>query len=460
MLPKSLKYQSKVESSLAKSYRTNVSPQNGTSTYNLGDTIIVNIPTRANLCLASTESYLKFNLVINNTSGAANSYRLDSAGAHSIIQRLRVWSGSNLLEDIDNYSLLSKMLFDLQMPTDAVYGKQNILAGTRSNTAFSVNVTTNTAAAYTQNAAVTVASNIEMINSGEVLGSAIANGSSTTARTYCLNLISIVGALNSANYFPLWACTSSPLRVEIQLVDQVQKFCACTSNTSTISITNCEYIANFIELNDTAIGLIHESLGGQPLQFCIPEYRNFQYTYAIANGSTTAVNIPVPAKFSSLKSLFVCPRDKYGAAGYFPLSTVKYGISNYYWRLGSTVVPSKMPDNTTEMFAEVVKAVASIGDINHQPSIDINSYTLDASTANSDTVSTNNSGSFYIGLDVEQYSASDRSQIFSGYMSNNDDIFATITYSGSAAAGTLRFDSYALFDQVVVFENNTAYAKF
>jgi len=453
MLPKSLKYQGKVESSQAKSYRTNIAPMNGTSTYNLGDTIVINVPTRQNLFLASTESYFKFNLVINNTSAGANSYRLDSAGAHSVIQRIRVWSGANLLEDIDNYNLLAKMLFDLQQPTDSCYGKSNILCGTRNDLA----VLSNTAGAYAQNALLQIFNS----NSGELVGNAIAAAGSSTARTYCLNLISIVGALNSANYFPLWACTSAPLRVEIQLVDQVQKFVACTSNTSTISLSNVEYVANFIELNDQAMGLIKESLQGQPLQFVVPSYRNYQYTYYVPNGSSTQVNIPVPAKFSSLRSLFLCSRDRgTGGAGYFPQSSVKNGITSYYWRLGSQIVPTKMPDNLPEMFAEAIKAIGSIGDINHQPSIDITSYTLDVSTAGSDTSYVNNSGSFYIGLDVENYSASDRSTIFAGYNSNTDDIYAVINYSGASANATVRFDAYALFDEVLVFDNNTAYAKF
>ena len=35
-----------------------------------------------------------------------------------------------LLSDNDNYGLLAKILFDLQVPTDSTYGKYNILAGT------------------------------------------------------------------------------------------------------------------------------------------------------------------------------------------------------------------------------------------------------------------------------------------------------------------------------------------
>jgi hypothetical protein len=65
---------------------------NGTGTYNLGDTMTINIPTRANLVTCTTESYLKFTANFTNTT-AGNSARFDSCGAHGLIQRIRVWHG-------------------------------------------------------------------------------------------------------------------------------------------------------------------------------------------------------------------------------------------------------------------------------------------------------------------------------------------------------------------------------
>jgi hypothetical protein len=69
---------------------------------------------------------------------------------------------------------------------------------------------------------VTVLSNIKLSaycsNSGVKLNSAALAAGGTTGGTYCLNLISLIGSLCSEKYFPLFACTSSPLRVEIQLV--------------------------------------------------------------------------------------------------------------------------------------------------------------------------------------------------------------------------------------------------
>ena len=128
------------------------------------------------------------------------------------------------------------------------------------------------------------------------------------------------------------------------------------------------------------------------------------------------------------------------------------------------------------MFAEACKAIASISDLNHHPSIEFASYTVDISAANNDAMntlatatmnsSTTNSGSFYVGLDLENYANSDKLQIFAGWNSSTDDIYYIPTFGTSAlngiitAAVTARFDAFALFDSLLVFENNTAYVKY
>jgi len=481
MLPKNLKYGTKIESAVARSSRVNIQPQNGTSTYNPNDTIIFNLPTRNNLVMVPTESYLKFNVVF--TSGAAdNAFRWDSCGAHGIIQRIRVFHGSNLLQDIDNYGLLAKMLFDLQQPTDGVYGKQNILSGTRSDLAVRTPTITPLAGVQTDatiNVALAQASakNVSAVqsNSGErLLSSAggnalIANAGTTATFTYCLNLISLVGSLCSSSYIPLFAMTSAPLRVEIQLVPNAVNACACLTGTTTNSfaLTNCEYVANMIELGDSAMQTIYSSLGGEPLQFVVPDFRNYQFSATIPTGNVqTQIAFPIPAKFTSLKALFITVRDKgVGAGTFFPYSSVACGIQEYYFRLGATTMPSKNPSTLPEMFSEVVKAIGSIGDINYQPSIDKVAYTLPISVALDDVATVNqtsivNSGSFYIGLDLENYASADKSSIFSGYNSNNDDCFVFLTFNQNTGAINARFDSFANFDTVVVCENGTSYVKF
>jgi len=469
MLPKSLKYGSKVESAMARSSRVNIAPQNGTGNYVLGDTIILNIPTRNNLVLAATESYFKFRLTVTS-SAANNAFRFDSCGAHGLIQRIRVFHGSNLIQDCDNYGLLAKALFDLQQSQDATTGKQTLLAGTRADT-----VSTMQVGAPADLAALITAINGAKtpsyhINSGERIGgdrTALIANAGTVSETYSLNLLSLVGSLSSSNYVPLFAMTSAPLRVEIQLVSSFVQACSeLTGGTSTISLANCEYIANFIELGDAAMSVIYGSLEGQPLQYVFPDFRNYQYTALLPNNSQTAITMPIPCKFSSLKSILVASRDKgAGALTFFPFSSVTMGLTEYQFRIGAQIMPPKPPSTLTEFWAEVIKAYGSIADLHYTPSIDKNSYSLVNSVATNDTltnVSGSSSGSFFVGLDLENYVATDKSSIFAGYNSNTDDIFLTLTYGNINRGGdiTVRFDAFANFDCVLVCENNTAYVKF
>ena len=99
-----------------------------------------------------------------------------------------------------------------------------------------------------------------------------------------------------------------------------------------MTVTNCEYIAHFIELNDTAMSIISNSQQGQPIQYVFIDYRNYQYTASIPATTITTVTMPIPAKFASLKSSFITARDnaKIAAETYFPYSCNKFSISSYF----------------------------------------------------------------------------------------------------------------------------------
>ena len=69
-LPNTMHYQSRVESSASRSYRSNIQPQGATS-YGIGDTLLFNIPTRPNLTLAQSESYVKFTVKVPTVAALA-----------------------------------------------------------------------------------------------------------------------------------------------------------------------------------------------------------------------------------------------------------------------------------------------------------------------------------------------------------------------------------------------------
>jgi hypothetical protein len=130
-------------------------------------------------------------------------------------------------------------------------------------------------------------------------------------------------------------------------------------------------------------------------------------------------------------------------------------------------MPPKVPSTLPEMFAEACKAMGSISDLLYTPSIDKFSYSLVnpqvVGVTNNDSatnVSSVTSGSFVIGLDLENYSAAPKDTIFAGYNSNTDDIFLIMNFGAQNNAIVTRFDTFANFDSVLVCENNNAYIKF
>ena len=157
-------------------------------------------------------------------------------------------------------------------------------------------------------------------------------------------------------------------------------------------------------------------------------------------------------------------RSKTDIDRYFPFSNNTFNLSSYSFRIGSQVVPTKQPENYIEMFGVLIKAIGSMSDLNHNPSIELSSYSggLYTSSANandaaqlptqtgtaltsSDSV---NSGSFYIGLDLENYPNSDKDRIFAGYNSKNDDIFRMPKFNALAAATNISFSQFCMFDSL------------
>ena len=71
------------------------------------------------------------------------------------------------------------------------------------------------------------------------------------------------------------------------------------------------------------------------------------------------------------------------------------------------------------MFAEVIKAMGSMSDLNYQPCIEKSSYSTVNSTAlvvanETNGASAIGSGSFYIGIDLENWVNSSKDNIFAG----------------------------------------------
>lgn len=446
MIPANLKYQSKVESAPARRYLTQIQPQGGTGTYNPGDTITINIPTRANTCLIPSESYLRGQFNLFSTGSASTSSCLESCGWHNFIQRIRVFHGSNLLEDIDNYGQLAKILYDFQAPEDAVKGRFAITSGTNE-----------------EYSAVGVAAaallNSRSVNRGRALG-ALATTAAGTPFQFAINLVSLVGALSGEKYLPLWEMTAAPLRVELVLQSSlIRAMMVEGGTTQSFTATGINYCGEFLELNDSSIAAIKAG-SSSPMQMVLPSYRSYTNSAAITT-SGTQVSFPIPAKFSSLKNIFVATRTTAGTAAQYPSSHCKFGLQSYNFRVGSEVLPSTAPTSIPEIYTEAIKCFGSVADLQLQPSIDNTAFSLDVPNTVAGLVeaSTEDSGAFLVGIDMEIYQNAEKAAIFAGTNTNTSDIFYIANHT-PAGNVTILQTAFAAYDQVLVYENGVCYARY
>ena len=329
-LPAKLLFNNKINSSYARNFNSVIQPQN-TSNYALGQTAIFNIPCMRNQVLSGADTLLALKLRIRNASGAANTAYLNKGGIAAAIQRLRIFSGSQLLCDIDNYGNLLSLLTSWQSSMEHSKGKLQQLQGTGDIKG--LQLLNNAAAALVASPTLVPAPNPAI-----------------DGFDFCFPLLSILSLTD--NYVPLWAMASNgSLRVEVQFVSTFTQFIgsitavqASADGVNTV-FNDCKIIPNFFELSDAAMQIIESSLEGKPVSWVCQSYSNYVFNATLGT-VTTNISMPIPAKFNSLKALYITMRNyPDGALTFFSDEFSKFRLSQYTTRIGSRVIPADRTPN-------------------------------------------------------------------------------------------------------------------
>ncbi len=426
-LPKQLLYDNKINASYARNYNSVLQPQN-TSNYGLGQTCIINIPAMNNTAMSGADTVLSMTLNLETTA-AASTVHLNRCGGAGVIQRLRLFAGSQLLCDIDNYGQLASLLTTYQQSRDDVRGKSQVLQGTA------------------ELRGATIADN---------LGDDVA-----FSRQLAFPLMSILSMTD--NYVPLWALSSiGTLRLELQFVSSVQKFCGATAvptfqaGLGANSIfSDVKLIANMVEMSDQAMGIIQSSLGGKPVEWVCQSYSNYVYNATLQN-AVTNVSMPIAAKYNSLKALYICMRGTPdGAVDSYADDSPTFTLAEYSTRIGAKVIPSEKPTTIPQFLAEAERALGCVSN-RHSP----HSYTYEQITTAADNAGgLARSSAFMVGVETESYSNTDiGGRVYQGLNTSTDDIFFQAQFT--AGNDVVRFDAYACYDQLIVIDNGAVAVQF
>lgn len=385
--------------------RQNVPPYNA-STFAGGSTMLFNIPcSRPNHFLNGRQTVLKFDIT-NTDATAGDDISLDYV-ADSLIQSLTLYHGSNQLENLREYGVLSVLQKDLQ----GTPNKQRLLEGQHASTART--------------------------------GLAIDDGSDVL--TVCLALNSGLIGKSAPKYLPSFAMTGGDLRLEIELASNTNGVVHAV-NEAVWSISNVELLLEYGELTPSATESIMRAY--PDFVFNFDTFENSAQTVA----SATQAQVLIPARYSRLKTLYSTFRNTAVinvAAAKTVSNRSNPSMSSWYYSVGGVHYPPTAVSSTAagdgqgglndcESFCELTKAYHGLGD-RHDVQINLAEFNQTYGAVTDDAAHA-------IGMDLEWLTNKSHSAI-SGIDTKTLNTYLIASWA-SAPGYTQQIDTFAQFDAV------------
>lgn len=346
-LSESLVYAPKPSAVSGSAYRQNL-PTYNKSIFNPGEVMMLNIPTgRRGEFLNTRMSYLK--IKVTNTS-STTPMTFDYS-ASSIIERLELYHGSNLLEQIHGYNVLHALFQDAMGSVESQLSTGSVIEGFSPDN---------------DRKGATILPNTYMI--------------------FCIPILSGIIGVGQDKYLPTGSMVGD-MRLELTLANQKDAV-ICPAATvppvttpptapttlapATWQVTDVELMLEYTQLNSEAARMIEmQNSSGYMISF--DTYA--QYTNTVENGATNA-NILIPARYSSLKTLYTVfrPQGNIGNANVPTLTYRQNLFSNggqWYYSIGGKNVPVTPVKSQIEAFAELQKAQHAFGAMNASSAIDL-----------------------------------------------------------------------------------------
>ena len=417
-----MKYSVKPSAVNSRSYRTNIQPTNGSS-WTVGATgggqvVKIDIPCgRRGEFLDCSMSYLKFKITNNSTDNVPNAKatNLGNTGA-DVIRRLEVYHNSNLLESINEYHRLYCAMLDMGYnATDRQYG-----------------------GSFMGNAS---ADEREGVQIG-------AGGTFVVA----IPLISGVIGQNIDKYLPV-GLMQGDLRLELTLENaNTALYMALATDIASYSVSEVEFVANVVEVGEEVSQGIEMAIAESgSLRIHGDSYRAYTTTH---DANATSVSFLIPARFASLKTLFLIHQDN-NVRSTNDLRSITnrqtQALTSYQWRIGNLTYPQKQItfDDGAEPFFELDKAMHTIGYLG--------GTCINVAEYDDNVVAHASNGSFLIGQDLE--SMAHKSDVLSsGVNTLSTNLYYDGNYGAGATAGTIT--AYAHYDHLLVLERGVMRVQF
>lgn len=401
-----------------RSRRISVQPDN-LSTYSSSSStsdIFFSIPSSRNSFIQTTATQLVFNVLANTTHVTDPVARLSNGSGSSIIQAMEVVIQNQQIENLLNYNVYAAIVEDLQ-PKERAATSAQILQG---STTFKTGLAINSVTSATDGVPIRCA----------------------------LTLYSAVLGAGAEQFMPMVdgirvKLTLAPTNVALTLDNE-------TNYTAASTVYKLSNIALQLEVMDFDSGTMSALVaqGGGILKQHGTAVNNYQATLA----QSTANNILIPARFSSVKALLCAARLSANISAPNLRNTtgsrVLPQIKEYFFQVDGANVPSVpvlVGASATSIFAgealsEVMKVFGASNSVQFEAGFTRSQY--------QDLTGTDFQASFFLGLNFESQDSAG-SALISGRDLNSSNVYLNLTHYANSVAAVL--DTFALYDLVVSY---------
>lgn len=411
-VPRNLRYDQAVTSSLAEDVLTNFVPEGRLDGFGPTHKMNFRFTTAGGYVDSFASSTLNFDLTVTNTSTTADTaeaFAFDAIlGAHQLIDRIEVTVGGNVIEDTREYAHcykmqkmqhsqmerqhIDKMLTEDQDFVDVMNRRPFVLSELSYNwenraadaadawvgtpaALFSAGTDTNTYDKTKVSAALEAIKenfremakiyNTPSPDDGALQSHIyiVPHGSSKTLRCQ-INLMSVLGSLMGAKYFPS-LLLQTDVRLEITFATKF-KGMVLSSDSLKWGIDNVSFWLTRVRLDESIQRALISSANSGQVQVIMPKFdTNMQTVELLTSGSVKSEVLKPVSNAASLKAIYVTftPTSWQDVPQYNYYDFVDPGGLEYQFRLGTRLKPQYKISSSVDKFRECMRCVG--GPINN-----------------------------------------------------------------------------------------------
>ena len=372
------------------------------SDYRGGDTIRIEIPCgRKGQYLFPKDSFIELKIKISSgttSANVANSSAYIDNSIYAIFSRMRIFHGSNVVEDTLYCNKLWTALFDLQINETKRRG-ESIMKLVGDNTATSNSVFNNGLSGLRFSQFAT--------------GAAAVAAADSTVYDACFSIPSALLGSLASKAVPLGLMGASSIYLELELAPTLQVFITDGTGVfvNSYTVSDIFYNGKITTLPNDIDDLLIQSTGGI-VNLPAVSYKVEAKTISAAS---SAFNDKFSFQYSSLKNFIFFLQNTTTANGTITTRGVssrpKCNISDYFLLINGEAFPSQTIQNTSRMYAELLRAFDGLTDTGFGGILNLANYSANTNTTTDDQL-TGTVGSygpttpqkrFIAGIDLDRF---------------------------------------------------------